>query len=199
MRHVAIYLRVSSRRQDTRSQEPDLRRWAASLEPGTTVTWYQDHVTGRTMERPGWSRLEAEINLGRISTVAVWRLDRLGRTASGLTALFVKLQAQRVNFVSLRDGIDLATSAGRLIANVLASVAEYENEVRRERVMAGQAAARANGKCWGGSAKGRRLKVTCEAIETVRRMNSEGASKAAMSRATSLSRPTVYAILASLG
>jgi DNA invertase Pin-like site-specific DNA recombinase len=99
--------------------------------------------------------------------------------------------------VSLKDGIDLATAAGRLIANVLASVAEYENEVRSERVRAGQEAARAAGKRWGGSKPGRRLKVTDEAVETIRRMAAEGASKASMARATGLSRPTVYAVLGS--
>ena len=66
--------------------------------------------------------------------------------------------ARRVNFVSLKDGIDLSTAAGRLIANVLASVAEYENEVRSERVRAGQDAARAadsaGGDCITGRAAG---------------------------------------------
>ena len=197
MQHVAIYMRVSSRKQDTRSQEPDLTVWAEHSANGHPVKWYRDTMTGRTMDRPGWNRLEADIDAGKVSSLVVWRMDRLGRTASGLTALFEKLQSRRVNFVSLKDGIDLATAAGRLIANVLASVAEYENEVRSERVRAGQDAARAAGKRWGGSKPGRRLKVTDEAVETIRRMDAEGASKAAMARATGLSRPTVYAILAS--
>jgi len=195
MQHIAVYLRVSSKKQDMRSQEPDLKRWAESCPDGTEIKWYRDSATGRTMDRPGWKRLEADLDLGRVSTVAVWRLDRLGRTASGLTALFQKLQAKRINFISLRDSIDLSTAAGRLIANVLASVAEYENEVRSERVVAGQMAAKAAGKTWGGSEKGRRLKVTEEAVATIRRMHAEGESKMAMSRATGLSRPTIYAVL----
>ena len=196
MQHVALYLRVSSRKQETRSQEPDLTSWAEHASQGQVVKFYRDQMTGKTMDRPGWKKLEADIDSGRVSTIVVWRLDRLGRTASGLTALFEKLQARRVNFVSIRDSIDLSTAAGRLIANVLASVAEYENEVRSERVRAGQQAARAAGKRWGGSKKGRRLKVTDEAVATIRRMAAEGASKAAMARATGLSRPTVYTILA---
>ena len=93
--------------------------------------------------------------------------------------------------------MDLSTAAGRLMANVLASVAAYENEVRSERIIAGQAAARANGKTWGGSQKGRRVKVTDEQVRTIEQMHAEGATKAAMSRATGLSRPTVYAVLGS--
>jgi DNA invertase Pin-like site-specific DNA recombinase len=125
----------------------------------------------------------------------VWRLDRLGRTASGLTALFDKLRERRVNLVSIRDGLDLATAAGRMMANILASVAAYENEVRSERIVAGQAAARENGKRWGGSEKGRRISVTAEQVQTIKRMDSEGQSKSAMARATGLSRPTIYAVL----
>ena len=81
------------------------------------------------------------------------------------------------------------------MANMLASVAQYETEVRAERVLAGQAKARAEGKTWGGSAKGRRLKVTDEQVAVIRRMRSEGECVAAIARATSLTRPTVYCYL----
>jgi DNA invertase Pin-like site-specific DNA recombinase len=194
MQHIAIYVRVSSTKQDTKSQEPDLHRWIDAY-AGDSVAWYRDKATGKTMDRPGWKRLEAAIDAGKVSTVVVWRLDRLGRTASGLTALFEKLAARKVNLVSIRDGVDLSTAAGRLIANVLASVAAYENEVRSERILAGQEAARAAGKRWGGSEKGRRIKVTAEQVEAIRQMHWRGATKAAIARATGLSRPTVYAVL----
>ena len=196
MKHTAIYLRVSSKKQDTRSQEPDLQKWVQAHADESPVRWYRDKFTGKTMDRPHWKKLERDIDAGKVSTVVVWRLDRLGRTASGLTALFDKLIARKVNLVSIRDGIDLSTPAGRLIANVLASVAAYETEVRAERVLAGQAAARAAGKRWGGSVKGRRLKVMPEQIEAIRRMHVEGQPKSAIARATGLSRPTVYDVLA---
>jgi len=92
----------------------------------------------------------------------------------------------------------LGTPAGRLIANVLASVAAYENEVRSERILAGQAVAKANGKSWGGSVKGRRIKVTDEQVKTVLRLHRERESIAAIARAVSLSRPTIYSIVESL-
>lgn len=195
-RHIAIYVRVSSKRQDTRSQEPDLKRWVEAFADGTTVKWYRDKASGKTMDRPGWQRLEADMIAGKVSKILVWRLDRLGRTAAGLTALFEDIQRRSVGFESLRDKIDLSTAAGRLMANVLASVAAYENEVRSDRILAGQAAARASGKRWGGSEKGRRLKVTDEQVATVRRMSEDGESKSAMARATGLSRPTIYSLLA---
>ena len=111
------------------------------------------------------------------NTHAGWSAGR------GLTALFGLLQERKVNLVSLRDGLDLSTAAGRLMAHVLASVAQYETEIRAERVLAGQAAARAAGKTWGGSTAGVPKTVTREQIDTVRRMNSTGESKSAMMRA----------------
>ncbi len=126
----------------------------------------------------------------------MWRLDRLGRTASGLTALFDDLQQRKVNLVSLKDGLDLCTPAGRLMANVLASVAQYETEVRAERVRAGQAVARANGKTWGGSKPGKRKKVTATQEKMIRQMKDQGEAITAIARAVGLSRPTVYDVLA---
>lgn len=196
MQQIAIYVRVSTRRQETRSQEPDLRRWVEAYADGKPAKWYRDKATGQTMDRLGWRRLEADLDAGRVSQIVVWRLDRLGRTAAGLTALFEKLRERRVNLVSLRDGVNLATPSGRLMANVLASVAAYENEVRSERIVAGQAAARAAGKLWGGSQKGRRIKVTPEQIATIHRLRCEQTPVAAIARAVGLSRPTVYRVMA---
>ena len=192
-KHIAIYLRVSSRKQDHRSQEPDLKRWAQGQEE--PVVWYRDKATGRNMDRPAWNRLERAMREGKVSTVVVWRLDRLGRTCAGLTTLFEELRQRKVNLISLRDSINLATPSGRLLAQVLASVAEYENEVRGERVRAGQAIARANGKTWGGSKKGRRLSVTREQVTMVRRLTKDGEGVSAIARATGLSRPTIYRLL----
>jgi DNA invertase Pin-like site-specific DNA recombinase len=191
--HHAIYLRVSTRRQDTASQVPELRRWAESHD-GDSL-WYHDTYTGTSMERPGFRRMMREIEQGRVDTLVVWRLDRLGRTAKGLTSLFEDLIRCKVNLISLKDGLDLVTPSGRLMANILAGVAAYETEVRAERILAGQAAARLRGVRWGGSARGRRVKVTVEQIVAIRRMRSEGQEIAAIARGTGLSRPTVYRIL----
>lgn len=195
MKHIAYYVRVSSKQQDTASQLPDLERHAGiQTDP---VKWYTDKATGKTMDRPAWNKLEEAIRLGHVSKVVCWRLDRLGRTAKGLTALFEDLRGMKVGLYSLRDGLDLDTPAGRLMANVLASVAQYETEVRSERVQAGQAVARGKGKRWGGSEKGRELsfKATDEQVMAIHRMKSEGSKVASIARATGLSRPTVYSYL----
>ena len=71
----------------------------------------------------------------------------------------------------------------------------HETEVRAERILAGQSAARERGVHWGGSVRGRRIKVTAEQVATIRRLRSEGGEIAAIARATGLSRPTIYRIL----
>jgi DNA invertase Pin-like site-specific DNA recombinase len=190
----AIYIRVSGKTQDTKSQEPDLKNWETAFGVGR-VKWYRDKFTGKTMDRPGWKKLEADLRAGKVDRVVVWRLDRLGRTAKGLTALFAELLERGVGLVSMKEGLDLSTPAGRLLAHVLASVAQYETEVRAERVMAGQSAARAAGKTWGGSAAGVRKKVSEDQVKIIRRMKAEGSKVTAIAAAVGLSRPTVYTVL----
>lgn len=194
-KHTAIYLRVSTRKQDQRSQEPDLRRWVSAFAEGGEVVWYSDKATGSDMERPGWRRLEAAYRTGQVERIVVWRLDRLGRTSSGLTALFDELRRLGVPLVSVREGFDLATPSGAMVATILASVAQHELEVRRERQAAGIAAAKASGKRWGGSKPGARRKVTTELERQVRRLHGAGEAIASIARATHLSRTTVYGIL----
>jgi DNA invertase Pin-like site-specific DNA recombinase len=190
---IAIYVRVSSKQQDHRSQLPDLERWAAAQsEP---VIYFEDKFTGRTMDRPGWKALQAQIESGKVSTVVVWRLDRLGRTAKGLTALFSDLIERKINLVSLKEGIDLGTPAGRLMAHVLSSVSQFETEVRAERIAAGQAAAKAAGKSWGGRAPGKRTKAIASKEEAIRTLKKAGQSVVSIAKALQISRPTVYAIL----
>jgi DNA invertase Pin-like site-specific DNA recombinase len=162
------------------------------------VIWYCDKFTGKTMDRPGWLGLAKDIEAGRLAKLACGRLDRLGRTAKGLTALFEDLVKRKVNLVSLKDGLDLSTPAGRLMANALASVAAYETEVRGERIRAGQEVARAAGKHLGRPPGIRTpLKVTREQDALVRRMKADGVKIASIASATGLSRVTIYRILES--
>ena len=106
-KYIAIYTRVSSAQQTTRSQKADLKRWIEAQGINGQARWYEDKSTGKNMDRPGWMKLQAAIDAGRVSKLVVWRLDRLGRTASGLCKLFENLQAKKVRLVSLMDSIDL--------------------------------------------------------------------------------------------
>jgi DNA invertase Pin-like site-specific DNA recombinase len=193
----AIYCRVSSRDQSHASQLPDLERWTEAHDG--PVKWFRDKFTGRTMNRPGMDQLTDHLRAGRLERIVVWRLDRLGRTTKGLCQLFDELTERKVDLVSLKDGFSLASPAGRLHARILASVAEYETEVRAERVAAGQAVARRNGKTWGGSKKGWRWKVSDDQQTAILEMHRTGKPITEIARITDLSRPSVYRVLTQAG
>ncbi len=204
---TALYERISSRGQRLDSQHHDLTTWSKGQQhQGQVVRWYTGTFTGKTLDRPAMTRLLADIRAGKVKAVVVWRLDRLGRTAKGLTALFDELVALKVNFVSLKDGIDLGTPAGRLIANVLASVAAYETEVRAERIAAGKAAKAARIGAIikaggtppvnkGGRPKGIPNKVTPTVATMILQMKAERKKVAHIARELNLSRQTVYDVL----
>ena len=184
---IGIYVRVSTNQQSIESQLPDLKRWVEAFGHGKPVRWYKDKATGKSMDRPAWNECESALDSGMIRTLVVWRLDRLGRTASGLTSLFDKLVARKTNFVSIKDGIDLATPAGRLMANVLASVAAYETEVRSERQLAGVAQAKAAGKY-----KGRKLGATKAKPHRAIELRKKGANVDEICSALGISRRTYF-------
>jgi DNA invertase Pin-like site-specific DNA recombinase len=150
------------------------------------------------MDRPGMERLLIDLRAGHLDRIVVWRLDRLGRTTRGLCQLFEELQERKVDLVSLKDGFSLSSPAGRLHARILASPAEYETEIRAERVHAGQQVARKKGKTWGGSDKGCRWKVTDEQVEAIKAMKAGRTPIAKIARITGLSRPTIYRVLSHL-
>ncbi|MFH5803318.1 recombinase family protein [Alienimonas sp. DA493] len=191
-KHAAIYVRVSSDDQRHRSQLPDLRRWAEVRDE--PVKWYEDKATGKVMDRPGWNALMKDVRAGKVSAVVCWRLDRLGRNTAGVAALLDELRERKVKLVSVTEGIDFGTAIGKAVASILAALAEWETEVRGERVKAGQAAARKAGKRWGGGVPGRR-KVTPAKERTIRRLKADGETVAAICREVGLSRPTVYSVL----
>lgn len=191
---IAAYVRVSGKKQRHASQEPDLKRWAATQD--LPVRWYFDTYTGKTMNRPGWLKLEADMRAGKVAKLACWKIDRLGRTARELLTLFDELRQRKVDLVCVAGGImGLDTPEGRLLAGLLAQFAEFDNELRSERILAGQAVARAAGKKWGGSKPGRRKKVTPTQARTIRRMKADGEGVSSIARTMSLSRDTIYSIL----
>jgi DNA invertase Pin-like site-specific DNA recombinase len=196
---TAIYFRVSSDRQEMKSQEADLLGYKAAVEArGEEVRLFRDKRSGTNFNRPEWQRLWAAVQAGEVQRIVCWRLDRLGRLAGATIQLLDELEAKGVAFLSIRDGFDPSTPAGRLTRNVLASVAQFETEVRSERQRAGIEAKRAEngGKCpWGGRKAGIPNKATAEKIAVVRDLRGQGRNIAEIARIVELTRQTVYRIL----
>lgn len=193
---VAVYMRVSSSPQSTRSQRPDLEQYIkGNVDEDTKVLWFVDKMTGKTMDRPAWNRVYKKIQDKRVAKLIVWRLDRLGRKVTGVAQLIEDLNKYKVKFVSIREGMDLSTPAGRMLANVLTSLAEYEREVSGERIRAGQIVARASGKKWGGSKKGRLTTITKERAKAVLRMKDKGDRVCTIAKTLNMNRPSIERIL----
>lgn len=189
---VGVYLRVSSVGQDVKSQEPDLKDWLKAHARGRPIQWYRDTFTGKTMRRPGMEKLEGDVSAGKVDTVLVWRLDRLGRTAAGVLAFLEQLDVAGVKFVAARDGFDSDNPAGRLVRGVLAQVAAYEREVISDRIRAGIAKAKAEGKRWGGRKKGQRTRLTDKRLDAVQALLAAGTKKAEIARQLGISERSVY-------
>ncbi len=141
---AAIYARVSTFDQEPENQLQELRRYAGAR--GWTVVEYVDRgVSGAKDRRPALDELVKHARRRRFDVLVCWRLDRLGRNLKHLITLLEDLQALGVAFVSLAEGIDATTPAGKLQMHILGAIAEFERERIRERVMAGLQRARAQG------------------------------------------------------
>lgn len=142
---AAIYARVSTFDQQPENQLAELRRfvdargWRLSGE-------HVDHASGAKERRPALDAMLSDARRRRFDVVVVWRLDRLGRDLRHLVTQLDELQALGIAFVSLAEGIDATTPAGRLQMHILAAIAEFERGRIRERIMAGLARARAQGR-----------------------------------------------------
>jgi DNA invertase Pin-like site-specific DNA recombinase len=142
---AALYARVSTADQTCENQLLELRRYAVAR--GWTPAEYVDPaVSGAKDRRPALDKLLKDARRRRVDVVVCWRLDRLGRNLKHLITLIDELQILGVSFVSLAEGIDATTPAGKLQMHILGAIAEFERERIRERVLAGLQRAKAQGR-----------------------------------------------------
>ena len=142
---AAIYARVSTVDQHCDNQLLELRRYCEARGWAIAREFVDHGVSGAKERRPALDDLVRDAKRRRFDVLVVWRLDRLGRNLRHLILLLDDLQATGVAFVSLSEGIDATTPAGRLQLHVLGAIAEFERERIKERVVAGLARVRARG------------------------------------------------------
>src|SRR5579872_6567364 len=148
MVRAGLYTRVSTHDQQTLPlQNRALREYA--VRRGWTIVKQVKEVGSGASQREAREKLLEAARRREIDGVLVWRLDRWGRSVTDLLSTLQELQHLNVGFVSLTEALDLTTPAGRAMAALLAVFAEFEREILRERVRAGLAHARQNGKTLG--------------------------------------------------
>jgi DNA invertase Pin-like site-specific DNA recombinase len=171
------YARVSTRGQDP---GPQVERLKAA---GCEKVWVET-ASGYRDDRPELAALLAYARDGDALTIV--RLDRVGRSVPHLIGLVTDLDKRSVGLVSLSDSIDTTTASGRLVFTVMAAIAAFEGELRRER----QELAWAEGK-----QKGRPTVVTPEQLALCHRLRREGKSYRQISEALSMPKTTVFRAL----
>jgi len=185
---AGLYARVSTNDQHTIPlQIRALREYAARR--GWTVAMQIKEIGSGASARQLREKIVEAARRRDVDVVLVWRLDRWGRSVTDLLATLQELDHLGVGFVSLTEALDLTTPAGRAMAGLLAVFAEFEREILQERVRAGLAHARQNGK-----RLGRPLRAALQAGR-VRQLYRVGVSQAEIARRLHIGRTSVRRIL----
>ena len=143
---AALYCRVSTADQSCARQERDLTAFAerAGYE---VIGTYKETASGVKLDRAERRKVLALAQRREIDAVLVTELSRWGRSTTDLLATLKELEARRVSLVALNGmAFDLTTPHGRMMATLLAGIAEFERELIQERIRSGIAAAKARGK-----------------------------------------------------
>lgn len=151
MKRAAIYLRVSTDGQTTENQRLELER-VAKQAGWEVVEVYEDAgvsgAKGRD-KRPAFDRLCKDAARRQFDVVMAWSVDRLGRSLQDLVTFLGDLHGMRVDLFLHQQGIDTTTPAGKAMFQMLGVFAEFERSMIQERVKAGLARAKAQGKTLG--------------------------------------------------
>jgi DNA invertase Pin-like site-specific DNA recombinase len=128
------------------AQRAKIEAYAVLHDLELTDVAVDDGYSGKNLERPGMERLLDLIRRRAVDVVVVAKLDRITRSVRDLGDLIERFQSSGVEFASVADNIDTTTASGRLVLNVMGSVAQWERETIGERTADALAHLRANGK-----------------------------------------------------
>lgn len=181
---VALYTRVSTHDQQTLPLQLDALHEYARRRDWSVVSEVTEVGSG-ALKRPKRDALLQAAKRREVEVILVWRLDRWGRSVADLVNSLAELEAVGVAFVSVTEALDLTTPAGRAMATMVATFAQFEREILKERVKAGIAQARAKGKLLG------RPKTAGQRAGEVRTLHASGMSQVQIARQLGISRTSV--------
>jgi len=187
---IFAYGRVSTKDQSSENQRLDIEKAGIKVD-----YWFADEgVSGKThaTQRPQFKALLSQIRNGE--TLVVAKLDRLGRDAQDVGATIKTLAKRKIEVIVLQLGkLDLTSSAGKLMLNMLAAVAEMERDLLIERTQSGLSRAKREGKILG-----RPTKTSGKQRDEIKSMRQNGSSVSALSRIYDISRASVMRITGDL-
>jgi DNA invertase Pin-like site-specific DNA recombinase len=148
MKRAVLYLRVSTLDQTTANQERELRAVAGRM--GCEIVHvYKDHGISGTKgrdKRPAFDRMCRDAAKRQFDMVMAWSVDRLGRSLQDLVSFLSELHAIRIDLFLHQQGLDTTTPGGKAMFQMMGVFAEFERAMIQERVRAGLARARSEGK-----------------------------------------------------
>ena len=184
MSNILGYARVSTGDQDVAGQTMRLKQAGA-------IKVFTDVMSGKSMDRPGLAELLAYARNG--DTLAVKRLDRLGRSLAYLLATVSKLRDNGIALLSLEEKIDTSSAAGELIFHVFGAIAHFERRLISGRTKDGIAAARAKGKLPG------RPPLDMAKVDAAIKLVEARVSPAEAARQLGIGRSTIYREMLRMG
>jgi DNA invertase Pin-like site-specific DNA recombinase len=150
-KRVALYLRVSTQDQRTDNQLRELAAVAERASWQVVGTFTDNGISGAKgrKDRPAFDKLLKSVTRREVDLVAAWSVDRLGRSLTDLLSFLGELHAEGCDLYLHQQGLDTSTPAGRAMFQMMGVFAEFERAIIRERVIAGLARAKAEGRVLG--------------------------------------------------
>jgi DNA invertase Pin-like site-specific DNA recombinase len=147
MKKVAIYARVSTDKQTCENQLQELRATAQRMGYTVVAEFVDSGISGMKtrQDRPALDSLMKSATQRKFDMVMCWSIDRLGRSLQNLVEILNEMQSMKIDMFFLQQGMDTTTPSGRMIFSVFGAIGEFERNLIRERVIAGQKRAVANG------------------------------------------------------
>jgi DNA invertase Pin-like site-specific DNA recombinase len=172
MKRAAFYARVSTAGQTVENQIRELEAVATRLGWEVVERFVDQGISGAKGrdDRPALDRMLKSVIRGEVDVVAAWSVDRLGRSLQDLVSILNELRSRNVDLYLHQQGLDTATPSGRAMYQMLGVFAEFERAIIVERIKAGMARAKAQGKAI------TRPTVTENTVERMQQLRSEGHS-----------------------
>jgi DNA invertase Pin-like site-specific DNA recombinase len=147
-KRAAIYVRVSTDEQSVENQEAELRATAERMGHEIVAVYRDKGFSGAKGRngRPGFNAMHRDAARRRFDMVMAWSVDRLGRSLQDLVAFLSELHALKIELYLHQQGLDTTTPAGKAMFQMMGVIAEFERTLIQERVRAGMARAKREGK-----------------------------------------------------
>jgi DNA invertase Pin-like site-specific DNA recombinase len=183
-KRVTIYARVSTKDQHPENQINQLKVFANNRK-WNIVNIYEEKASGTKNNRPKFQRLLDDVQKRKTDAVLVWKLDRFARSTRELLNRLDEFRSLGVEFISYTENIDTTTPAGKGLFSMVAVFAEFENDIRSERIKAGMQRAKENGKHIG------RPTINNLVITKIKEFKKQGIADIDIIRKTKVSRNTL--------